>query len=152
MARAKTPAASPSDPPAPEVRAKRPVYRTYGALIRMVCHEAAIRVQNQPRPEPRLTVTPAMRAWARELMGLRRRTKQLETQLRRVGAYLTSTGQLQLSWERKRQMQEKPSARRKRQVDAIRALRIQASLDTIDMTPAQVKDYLQTLDAKLARI
>lgn len=139
---------------APEVRPKRPIYRSYGELIRTLIADATKRVRSTPQPEPKLeTITPRMRALARHYVKHRKLMQDAERELRNQhDAQVSDSGALSLAWHKKNELQAKPGKLRQAKLDRIAQLKIRATLDTIDMTPKQAKAYLLRLEQQLRKV
>lgn len=136
-------------------RPAEPRYRSYGEVIQILTREAVRRVKlTKYQPEPKLEViTQKMRALAVRLMDLRRRVKRIERRLAADHkAQVDDDGSLRLTWEERNRLKNIPSSKYEARIDQINKLRIQATLDTIDMTPKQVKAYLVNLERVLAAI
>lgn len=147
---------------APEVRPRRPVYRSYGELIRVLVTDAQARVKmDRTKHEiPPLVITHAMRVIAVRILAFRKALKANERTLsdkykacvpdrydredRKVPVEYTYM-------ERHRLEEQRPAAMTAR-LDAIKRLRVKATLDTMDLTPKQAKAYLLNLERQLSKI
>lgn len=145
----------------PEVRAKRPVYRSYGELIRVLITDANNRVKADKRHEiPKPEITAPMRALAKTVLGLRKVLKAKERQL--VDEYKVHVPDrceredqavpIEWTYSEQNRLRDQRPAEMQARLDAIKRWRVRATLDTIDLTPRQAKAYLLKLEQQLAKI
>lgn len=151
-----------ADEQAPELRPKRPIYRSYGELIRLLTADAERRVKaTKVEQIPPLKITAPIRRLGMRIVRLRTRLKREERQLAarhkaQVPSYCScEDGKgLKVEWtyqETARLRETRPQTTTTK-LDRIKHLRVTATLDTIDMTPRQAKSYLQKLEQTLGKI
>lgn len=136
---------------------RAPQYRGYADLIRVLTTEAAKRVRETGRVnEPKLeAITPQMRKLQRAIIASRKRTKALERKLAsdhkaRVDDY--GKHELMLTYEERNRLKNMPEKSLVERLKKVAALRVKATLDTIDMSPTRAKAYLIKLEQTLARL
>lgn len=139
---------------APELRPKRPVYASYGEIIRTLVVEAQNRVRSEKQPDP-IPPVPNNRTVRKLAAQYAKHTK-----LRRRAEHALSAMNLQVRGENggvewtysyRNRLNDKPSTTRQKRMAAIARLRVQATIDTMDLTPAQAKTYLLAFERKLAK-
>lgn len=151
---------TPQDTAAPVVKPKRPIYRSYGELIRTLVTDARKRVQATKRVEvPPPAVTPEARRVADRVIGLAAQLRRMERTLADVHhlhveprGYNGERDKIVWTYAHRRTLENRPAAAYTARVEAINALKVKATLDTIDMTPKQAKTYLLKLQQRLASI
>lgn len=146
---------------APEVRPKRPFYRSYGELIRVLTTDAINRVKaDKHQPIPPLKITAPMRTLAKRIMAARTALKTAEREMKEQHkAYVPDRCErdnpnipIEYSYEERHRLQDTRPASYQERLDKIKRLRVKATLDTIDMSPRQAKAYLLKLERELAAV
>lgn len=146
---------------APEVRPKRPIYRSYGELIRILTVDAISRVKADKSVQiPPLKITAPMRKLAKQILRLRKDLKGKERVLSNVHkAYApdrcdrdSSAIPIEYTYSERNRLGEMRPVAYQARMATIQRLRVKATLDTIDMTPRQAKHYLLMLERRLAKV
>jgi hypothetical protein len=146
----------------PVLTPKRPTYRSYGELIRVLIADATSRVKaDKPVSIPPIVVTAPMRKLADDIAALRKKLRAKERELSEKHrakvedtCYGGSKDKPKVDYtytERSRLTDARPAVFHER-MTKIKQLRVKATLDTIDMSPVQAKRYLLKLEEQLRKV
>jgi len=145
---------TPADQKQPELRPKRPVYASYGEIIRtlVVAAQNRVRQDKQPDPLPPVPRTPTIRRLAATYARHKKLARKAEATLSNLNLNVLDNGAVEWSYSYRNRLNEKPGAARQKRMDRIVQLKVAATIDTMDLTPAKAKQYLLALERKLAKV
>ena len=137
---------------------KRPAYRSYESIIKHLVAQAHKRVKDSreiPRPRPtEAELTPAIKKTIADLKASRIATKRLEKALEAHGLEVASYGEnrVEFTYTERTKREQAPDRQFEARKRKVEQLKVQAILDTIDMTPRQAKAYFLKLENTLAAV
>lgn len=138
----------------PEYVPKRPLYKSYNEIITTLVRETVSRIKQEPQEELKPVQTAKMIELRRRVLNLRLGLKGVEKRLRDMNVMVEDHGKNELAYtyEYRRRQENAPRQRRLQRLEKVQQEKIKATLDTIDMTPTQAKQYLLKLERRLSKV
>lgn len=144
----------PTIPAAASLTAPLPKPTSYAGVIAELCRAATRRVLNEPRvgKVPPLRPTPKDRELAREFRRLTARQRAISNAFRRRNITVADHGKLTWTYGYQDHLRSAPNRQRAARLATIDAMRMDARILTLGMTPAEARTYFVKLRNALEKI